>query len=65
MQIQGLFGRAIKANLKPIGGVESAGVATLSSKISNWAKTYKDVRIIDTSASGLYESRSCNLLDLL
>lgn len=65
MQIQGLFGRAIKANLKLIGGVESAGVTTLSSKISNWANTYQDVRIIDSSTSGLYEIQSCNLLELL
>lgn len=35
----------------------------LSTKISGWK--YKDVRIIDQSASGLYESKSCNLLELL
>lgn len=66
LQIQGLFGRAIKADLTPIGGVPSAGVAALSSSISNWKKNYTDVRIIDQSASGLFETISdVNLLDLL
>lgn len=66
LQIQGLFGRAIKADLTPIGGVPSAGVAALSSSISNWKKNYTDVRIIDQSASGLFEKISdVNLLDLL
>ncbi len=65
LQIQGLFGRAIKANLKPVGGVESAGVTVLSSKVSNWKKNYQDVRIIDTSPSGLFEKVSENLLELL
>ncbi len=65
LQIQGLFGRAVKADLSAIGGVSSAGVATLSSNVSNWKKNYKDVRIIDASPSGLYEKTSDNLLDLL
>ncbi len=65
LQIQGLFGRAVKADLSNIGGVSSAGVATLSSNVSNWKKNYKDVRIIDASPSGLYEKTSDNLLDLL
>ena len=65
LQIQGLFGRAIKADLTPIGGVASAGVATISSSLSNWKKNYTDVRIIDQSSSGLFEKESGNLLDLL
>ncbi len=65
LQIQGLFGRAIRADLTSIGGVASAGVVTLSSSISNWGKNYTDVRIIDQSASGLFEKASGNLLDLL
>ena len=65
LQIQGLFGRAIKADLTAIGGVASAGVAMLSSTLSNWKKNYTDVRIIDQSASGLFEKVSENLLDLL
>lgn len=65
LSIQGLFGRAVKADLTDIGGVKSAGVTTLSSSLSNWKKNYTDVRIIDQSASGLYEKVSENLLDLL
>ena len=65
LQILGLLGRINKADLKDIGGSASTGVATLSSSLSNWTKNYTDVRIIDSSASGLYESRSENLLDLL
>lgn len=66
LQIQGLFGRAIKADLSAIGGAPSSGVAMLSSNVSNWKKNYKDVRIIDRSSSGLYEKASdVNLLDLV
>ncbi|MBR6535212.1 MAG: hypothetical protein IKT65_06495, partial [Clostridia bacterium] len=66
LQILGLFGRAKNADLSAIGGVSTAGVATLSSNISNWKKNYTDVRIIDASASGLFEKVSdVNLLDLL
>lgn len=65
LAILGLFGRAIKADLTLIGGVPSAGVAALSSSMSNWKKNYTDVRIIDQSASGLFEKTSDNLLDLI
>lgn len=65
LSIQSLFGRTVKADLTAIGGVASAGVATLSSCLSNWKKTYTDVRIIDSSASGLFEKVSENLLDLI
>ncbi len=44
---------------------ESLGLLRLSSKISNWKKVYKDVRIVNLSASGIYQSQSCNLFDLL
>lgn len=71
LQIQGLFGRANSANLEKLKPEKNkktkkgdqTGVAAISLKVSNW--NYKDVRIIDTSASGLYEKRSENLLDLL
>ncbi len=65
LSIQGLFGRAVKADLTAIGGVQSAGVSALSSSLSNWKKKYTDVRIIDQSASGLFEKVSENLLELL
>ena len=65
LDILGLFGRMQSADLTAIGGVSKAGVATLSSTLSNWKKNYTDVRIIDQSASGLFETVSDNLLDLL
>lgn len=65
LQIQGMFGRLIKADLTPIGGVASTGVTALSSSLSNWKKYYTDVRIIDQSASGLFETISDNILGLL
>lgn len=52
-------------NLTSIGGVGQAGVITLSSQLSNWKKAYQSVRIVDMNASGLYEVKSENLLDLL
>ena len=65
LHILGLFGRTNKADLKIIGGSAATGVSTISSSISNWRKSYTDVRIIDSSASGLFETQSENLLDLL
>ena len=65
LQLLGLFGRINKADLSMIHGVPSAGVATLSSCLSNWKKAYSDVRIIDSSASGMFESYSDNLLELV
>lgn len=53
------------SDLKLIGGVAKAGVPKLSSSLSNWKKNYTDVRIIDQSASGLFEKQSVNLLELL
>ncbi len=65
LSVQGLFGRAIKADLSSIDGAPSTGVTALSSSLSNWKKNYTDVRIVDQSALGLYEKVSENLLDLL
>ena len=46
-----------------IGGSKNAGVMLQSANISNW--NYSDVRIVDRSASGLYETVSQNLKELL
>ena len=53
------------ADLSVAGGTKSAGAKATSAKLSNWKKRYQDVRILDLSASGLYEKRSANLLELL
>lgn len=52
-------------NLALIGGGPNSGVTRLSASVSNWKKSYSDVRIVHQSPSGLYESRSENLLELL
>ena len=53
-------------DLISIGGVgKAAATVNFSATISNWNKNYKDVRIIDSSASGLWEKKSKNLLELL
>lgn len=66
LSVLGLFGRAVSADLEDIDGKPKAGVSTLSSSLSNWKKYYTDVRLIDQSASGLYEKiGECNLLDLI
>ena len=48
------------------GKAKSAATVNFSSSISNWKKYYKDVRIIDSSVSGLWQKTSnINLLDLV
>ncbi|MBQ8177713.1 MAG: type II CRISPR RNA-guided endonuclease Cas9 [Clostridia bacterium] len=65
LQIQQLFMKGAMSNLELIGGSSLSGKTTVSSNLSNWKKNYSDVRIINTSASGFYESSSENLLDLI
>ena len=52
--------RASKCEMAAAGG---GGGIVMSSNISNWK--YNDIRIIDRSASGLFEKRSKNLKELL
>lgn len=66
MNMLRLFGSgAGGVDLRDIGGGGQSGVTALSMNVSNWKKQYTDVRIIDQSASGLFERRSENLLELL
>lgn len=66
LQIIGIFGRINNGfDLTAIDEAPKAAISKLSTNLSNWKKSYSDVRIIDTTASGLFEHRSCNLLDLL
>ena len=58
-------GRSGGSDLKSIGGSAASGVVSMSSSLSNWTKKYSDVRIIDTSASGIHTKQSENLLELL
>ncbi len=67
MNIQQVFGRVAGGiDLTAIGGAgKAAATVNFSSTISNWAKSYTDVRIVDTTVSGLWEKKSDNLLELL
>ena len=65
LQIQGILGRMKQADLKGLKESSSSGTMPLSLNISNWKNRYSDVRIVDLSASGLYESVSDNILKLL
>ena len=65
LQIQGVLGRIKQADLKDFKESASSGTIKLSLNLSNWKKNYTDVRIIDQSASGLFEKVSANLLELL
>jgi CRISPR-associated endonuclease Csn1 len=66
LQVQGILGRMKQADLERLSESSSSGIAKLSLNVSNWQKNYTDVRIIDQSASGLFEKISeVNLLELL
>ena len=52
-------------DLSSIGGTKSAAQTYISAYVSNIKKSYSDVRIIECSASGLFESSSKNLFKYL
>lgn len=58
-------GRAGSCDLTAIGGKKSAGTYNIGAKLSSWKKKFSTVRIVDMSASGIYESVSENLLDFV
>ena len=63
--IQLINGNTTICDLTVIGESKSAGAVQLNSSLSNWKKQYTDVRILDRSASGFFEKRSENLMELL
>lgn len=66
LNIHTVFGRlASGVDLTLIGGSPRAGACVFNSRISGWKKQYDDVRIINSSASGLWKKSSENLLDLI
>ncbi len=66
LAIHTIFGRNTRgSDLTAINGKSKSAVPALSSNLSNWKKNYTDVRIIDSSATGIWEKRSENLLELL
>ena len=67
LNIHQSFGRiASGCDLSALGaGTHAGATVNFSATVSNWKKHYSDVRIIDPSASGLWEKKSENLLELL
>ena len=66
LNIHAVFGRLSGGtDLTMIGGAKLNAKTTLSTNVANWKKYYSDVRIVDQSASGLWESKSDNLLEIL
>lgn len=66
LNILSLFSRSSSGtDLHYLKEAPHAGVTLLNANIALWKKQFSDVRIIDVSASGLYETKSPNLLDLL
>ncbi len=51
------------ANKDDLSGI--SGACRLSSRLSNWTKSYKTAYIVDMSVSGIWETKSQNLLALL
>lgn len=62
LQLISLFGRSATTGKDIDMG---CGACRLSISMSNWTKYYAEVRIIDTTASGIFEKRSFNLLELV
>lgn len=58
-------GRNGGCNLKDIGGSVNEANYIINSRISNWKKNYKCVKIIDESASGIFRKESENILEWL
>lgn len=58
-------GRSSPCDLTKINGVPTAAKFRINALLSNLAKNSKDIRITDISASGLYEKKSVNLIELL
>lgn len=64
--IHDVFGRVSGGcDLSLIGGSKTAARTRIGMKLSSLSKLYHDVRIIDTSAAGLHEQVSPNLLTFL
>ena len=66
LEIVSWFGsQANSIDLSTIGGKAKTGSKLINAKFSGLSKSIRDMRIIDISSSGLYVSRSENLLELL
>lgn len=65
LNIHQIFGRQSGGcDLKLIGGTGSGNKTNINCAAPNWKKYYSQVRIIDSSVTGLWERQSDNLLDM-
>jgi CRISPR-associated endonuclease Csn1 len=58
-------GRTTGCDLRSIGGVQNAAMVPMAARFSGYKDKYKTIRIINVSASGLFESKTKNLLEYL
>jgi CRISPR-associated endonuclease Csn1 len=58
-------GRTQGCDLSSIGGAAHAAAMPMAAKFSGYKGKYKTIRIINVSASGLFESKTKNLLEYL
>lgn len=58
-------GRTTGCDLRSVGGAEHAAAVPMAAKFSGYTNKYKTVRIVNVSASGLFQSESKNLLEYL
>ncbi len=67
LNMHSVFGRISGGiDLTLIGGsARAAATVSFSNIVSNWTKTYQHAYIIETSASGLWEQQTVDLLSLL
>ena len=66
MQILLLFSRqAGGVDLSLLGESKTSAKPRMMLSMNSWKKDYPDIRIVDSSASGLHEACSCNLFELL
>ena len=65
MNIVAWFNGAPTCDLLSIGGSKQSGKRQPNSRLSAMKKRYNDIRIVDMSSSGLFVSRSENLINLL
>ena len=57
--------RASTCDMRSIGGSGKASHLKISANVSNWKKSYTDARIVSEDFSGMFASKSMNLLNLL
>ena len=66
MNIHQIFCRCTTGcDLSKIGGKTKSATTRVSTNVSNWAKNYQSVTVIDSSTSGLWTKESYNILELL